>query len=599
MFLYANGAESMKIDLKMMKLKNFLSVGNNGITMDFRKGLYRVNGENHDTGTRNGVGKSAVVCDGLIFALFGKPMRKINLPDLPNTINGRKGLETEIHFTINGNDYIVERGIKPNYLRLTINGKIQDEDSAKRFTQKQIDAIIDSDYNTFTHMLVISNTYSKPFLDLTSAEKRVILEDILGVSIFGKMGELAKGKQTENKSDFAIAKKEYDITFASYEELKNTIRKLVEKSQVFEEQKKKDIAIIEGEITAVEEEISVCKSHLENDSDYAAKVDALKKHKARLDTKLQEVKVSVETKKGQILKNNQVLKQLVDSPVCSVCGTSTSDQHVEVHIELLKSEVSIATKEIENLMIEKKEVSSMIEKVVDKIDDIEKKIKLAIKNSERMKSLVDKLATLEVKMTKTKNEINNFKEMIDKEMLKKKKESTDELQKKLEEITKERNYLDFIRKLLSEDGVKSYIIRNLIGFWNMKVNEYLKKLNADFSIKFDETLDAVIKSRNRDELQYHSFSGGEKARIDVAILMSVLDLSKIQNSIDMNVMVVDELIDNAIDAVGREDVLKLFKQKTLAEGKSIYVISHADNLPLHLFDKEVNLIKKNGFTTFA
>jgi DNA repair exonuclease SbcCD ATPase subunit len=186
--------------------------------------------------------------------------------------------------------------------------------------------------------------------------------------------------------------------------------------------------------------------------------------------------------------------------------------------------------------------------------------------------------------------------MINKDELKKRKTEVTEIKNKLVELTNEKDYSEYIKQLLSDNGIKNYIIKKILTFWNKKVNFYLKELNSDFSILFDHNLDAIMKSRNKDPLPYHSFSGGEKARIDVAILCSVLDLSKLQNSMDLNLMVIDELLDSALDSGGREDVLRLLRQKTLEEGSSIYVISHATDLPTELFDKEITLFKKNGFT---
>jgi len=178
----------MKVIIKKLHLKNFFSFGNKWSTIPFEQGLYRVQGENLDNNTRNGAGKSVGYCDGLMFGLFGKPLRKINLPDIPNTINGKKGCEVKLELSIEGKEYMIYRGIAPGFLKLYENYTAGDEDkknndsetqdSAKKFTQKKIDDLIGSNYNTFSHLLVMSNSYSAPFLDLKSDKKREIIEKL-------------------------------------------------------------------------------------------------------------------------------------------------------------------------------------------------------------------------------------------------------------------------------------------------------------------------------------------------------------------------------------------------------------------------------------
>jgi DNA repair exonuclease SbcCD ATPase subunit len=194
------------------------------------------------------------------------------------------------------------------------------------------------------------------------------------------------------------------------------------------------------------------------------------------------------------------------------------------------------------------------------------------------------------------NESNTLNELIDVDKESNKLDEYTTISTQLKSLHYKFNNLSFMRKILSDDGIKNYIIKKVIKYWNMKVNSYLSEMNVNFSIQFDENLDSVLKSRNRNCYSYHNFSGGERSRIDVAILLSMLDLSRLQNNIDLNLMVIDELFDSAIDTNGREEILNLFKNKSVSENKSIYVISHSSDLPTELFDKEITIYKKNGFT---
>jgi DNA repair exonuclease SbcCD ATPase subunit len=597
----------MKVSIQKVSMKNFLSVGNKWLTIDFREGLYRVTGDNLDNNTKNGVGKSSVFIDSLMFGLFGKPVRKITLPDLPNTINGGKACEVKLLFSIEDKDYLIHRGIKPGFLKLyenynegdedTKKNKDEIEDSAKKFTQKRIDDLIASNFNTLSHLLIMSNTYTSPFLDLDTKKKREIIEDILGVSVFGCMAEKAKEESLSLKSELKVSEKEYELGKNSCVSMEENISKLKEKAEEFEDKKKSKLNKIKTRLKEINDETKEIEDKIEDETGINKNKDLLKKH---LETnKDKQDDLSNVEHENNALKNtsNNRLKQLKNKPTCPICNTETSSDHIKEHMSELESQVEVCVSQIKeandkrNLLIEKEE------QIIKKIDILDNKLEEAKNQVREIEDLKKEKSRIKEDVLSIKGEKNNFLELINEEELQEKKDEIDKLEIQLEDLGEQRKYYEYIRKLLSDDGIKNYIIKKVLKFWNTKVNFYLNELNAEFSIYFDELLNATIKSRNRDPLQYHSFSGGEKARIDVAILLSIIDISKIQNSIDLNVMVIDELLDGGLDDNGREDVLNLFKLMTQKQGKSIYVISHNSNLPLDLFDKEINLIKKNGYTS--
>jgi DNA repair exonuclease SbcCD ATPase subunit len=596
----------MKVSIEKVSMKNFLSVGNKWLSVDFRKGLYRVTGDNLDNHTRNGVGKSTVFIDSLMFGLFGKPVRKINLPDIPNTINSGKNCEVKLWLTIYDKRYMIYRGVSPSFLKLYENYKDGDEDvkhnkdevqdSAKKFTQKKIDELISSNFNTLSHLLIMSNTYTAPFLDLDSKKKREIIEDILGVSIFGSMANEAKNISLESKSDLKVKEKEYEINNSNIATMEDNIEKLKERSKVFEGNKKKKLDKIKVRLKDNKEKIDEVNAKIEDEHELTPKIETLKTHLGKLDVKSKEYSTEIISCRKIKKDNTKILSELKDKPTCPICNTETESSHIKEHVSSLQSEIEDAVERQKENETLSDNTSDKIDKIEDKIDALKGKIDESKRSIRLLEDLKEEKNRIKSEVTEIKSEKNDFLELINEDELKEKKLALTKLEKELEDISSERKYYEYIRKLLSDDGIKNYIIKKVLKFWNTKVNFYLKELNAEFSINFDEQLNAVIKSRNRDPLQYHSFSGGEKARIDVSILLSIIDISKIQNSIDLNVMVIDELLDGGLDDNGREDVLNLFKQMTYLD-KSIYVISHNSNLPLDLFDKEINLIKKNGFTS--
>jgi DNA repair exonuclease SbcCD ATPase subunit len=552
---------------------------------------------------------SSIFADSLMFGLFGKPLRKISLPDIPNTINNKKSCEVKLWFSLEDNHFMIYRGIAPGFLKLYENYSEGDEnkknnedekqDSSKKYTQKRIDELIGSNFNTLSHLLIMSNTYTSPFLDLDSKKKREIIEDILGVGIFGDMANSSKTKSLDLKSDLKVLEKEYELNLSNISTMEENVGKLKEKAEEFETVKKKKLDNIQTKLSDLENEETTLIEKINKETTLNEQVAEFSNHLAQttedLETNKEKLLLAKQTKKNNVDK----LKSLKDSPVCPLCNTLTSSEHIEEHLTKLKDETKEALDIINNsteqiTKINRKE--ELLNKKITKLKSEIQESKLSIKLLEQVD---EKKKDLNSEIQEIKKEKNNFIELINEDEIKEKKDQLEKLQSELNEQGKLRKHYEYIRKLLSDNGIKNYIIKKIIKFWNMKVNFYLKELNAEFSIEFDDSLDALIKSRKRDPLQYHSFSGGEKARIDVAILLSVIDISKLQNSIDINVMVIDELLDGGLDDNGREDVINLFKLMCQKQNKSIYVISHNVNLPLDLFNSEILLEKKNGFTSIV
>jgi DNA repair exonuclease SbcCD ATPase subunit len=291
------------------------------------------------------------------------------------------------------------------------------------------------------------------------------------------------------------------------------------------------------------------------------------------------------------------LSKLQDSPVCPLCNTETTSDHIEEHLTQMRVTIKVNTKTIG---VNKKTISSLVKKInmfSERQNELEGRIRESQEAESKISMYKERVNELDEQIGEIENKDENYEVFIDNEGIEKKEETIAKLEEELNEMSEEKDYYTFIKKILSEDGIKNYIVQSILPFWNTKVNTYLKEVNADFTIEFDNQLDAIIKSRGCDPLTYHSFSGGEKARIDFSILMSILDLSSLRSSLDLNITILDELLDGSgLSTNGKEDVLKLLKLKADTEKKSIYVISHHDTLSHDLFTEDIDLIKKEGFT---
>jgi DNA repair exonuclease SbcCD ATPase subunit len=546
---------------------------------------------------------SSIFVDGLMFGLFGKPVRKVNLESLVNK-NNQKFCEIKVDFNVENRRYLIHRGIKPSFLKLyedydesQTNPEI--EDSAKKFTQKRIDALLSANFNTFNHLLVMTSAYTTPFLELDSSKKRQVIEDLLGVSIFGEMSEKAKDLFLDHKNNLSVISKEYELTSSNLNTLIANNNSLQLKSNEFKINKKKKLDNIKSKLIAVIAEIEKTNNEIKDVTTSDSTISDLQEEKKLLLANLSENDVNTRFLKSKLSANLEIINNLKETPVCPLCKTSTDSDHISSHLANLKLENSSNIAEVKSLKLVKEETEHKLLTINSKLDQISSNQKLMLKLENKLENLTSEKNELKLRATEIKEETNNFEDLINLKDVTTKTLLLQDLDAKMKISVEEKLYNDYIRKMLSNEGVKNYIISKILIFWNKKVNFYLSKLNAEFSLSFDDKLEATIKSRNTDPLTYHSFSGGEKARIDVAILLSIIDVSKLQNSIDLNVMVVDEVLDGGLDDVGREEVVNLFKHMTTHDNKSIFIISHNMNLGSEVFDKEIILQKKHGFTSLV
>lgn len=586
----------MRIDIQKIKAKNFFSIGNGGIEFDYRTGLYRVTGNNKDSNGRNGAGKSVVLCETLAFGFYGKPIRKITKDEMLNSVNN-KACEVEIYFNKEGSNYVIKRGIKPNFLIIEKDGEVQGVNANMKTTQKEIERILGSDFQTFTHLLVMSNSYSTPFMDLDSSKKRSIIEDVLGISVLGKMSDIIKRDYVELRNNIKLQEKESEFLLKSYNELKEYHDELKLKSTKFEEVKKEKIDSLNENKDKLKINIEKINKVYIDEENINISISLIKEKKTKYMSDNKVLLSELSLNKKQLDKLNKKINDIKDNPICPICNTKTDSEHVKKHIVELNEQVDNCN----SLSLTNKSKinsnKSKIEKIDNKVDELNIKLKRMKDLSKKKKSIEEKLTLVEHKLTSILNEENTLNELIDLDKEENKLKDYNDNKDLLDNFSNKFKKLGFMKQVLSDDGIKNYIIRKVIKFWNMKVNKYLSEMNVNFNIIFDENLDSKLKSRGRDLFSYHNFSGGERSRIDVAILLSMLDLSRLQNNIDLNLMVIDELFDSAIDTNGREEILNLFKNKSIKENKSIYVISHSSDLPIDLFDKEITIHKKDGFTT--
>jgi DNA repair exonuclease SbcCD ATPase subunit len=590
----------MDIQFAEIEIKNFLSFGNNLQKLSYKPGLYLVQGYNkQDPASKNGAGKSTLMIDALMWGLFGKTVKKLVKKGIINSINNKE-CEVNVNFSIGNKNYRIERGMKPDYV------KFYDPDYPKypepiecskmALTQDKINQVLGAGSETYKNLLIMCANYVTSFLELKADQRRKILEDILGVTVIGEMNEKNSSVVKSLKKDVETSREHLLVLNNSIEALDEQHLLIKQKSEEFEKNKTDRLRRIKAKFEEKKSIYLDLGEQVKKSEEHKDKLDKLKETKTKYEKVVNEIQAKINHNTKEIPVIEKKMTRLKKNPTCMECGTPTDAEHIKNHIS--SEENKITNLETENAQLEKKSLglTEKLKVVTTKQNKLETLLHTGASAKLRMSSVKTEMQELKEESTEVKAEKNNFN--ID--------ESEDKITSMKEDYAKretihknneeDKEYHEYIKKILSDKGVKTYIIKKVLPFLNKKVNTYLSKLNLNVVVEFDSNLDEHIKSRNRDHFKYDNFSGGEKKRIDSSLLFTLHDLANIQNTINSNLLILDEILDSALDANGIADMLAILKDKAVKEGKSIYVISHRDNIDLELFDDVIAVHKDEDFT---
>ncbi len=588
----------MKIIFEKIKLKNFLSFGNNEVEFEYKTGIHAITGNQLPNNTiRNGVGKSSLLVDSIVFAIYGRTLRKLNKEEIVNTIN-EKDCVVECEFKIDNTQYKIERGVKPTYL------KIWEDDEEKQFdsmsnTQAWFMNKIKISFECFTNMIILNINHSKPFLEMDPKEKRPVLEDILQLSVYGKMNELAKKNHLTAKNDITHLESSYKNKYDNF--IKTRVRKesLDREISKFEESKNSKINELQKEIQIIQKEkdlLAEKTTGLDFTEQLKEQTLLLKTYVDGINENEKELRVLIK----EIERNVDVIGKLTCTPNCPLCTTPTDNPNVADFLKELqkKNNLLITKKEdlkksIEDLKGKESDTEDIILKINQNIDKLNRAL---IKIKEYSNSIKLKTEMLVHEQSRSMN----LEGVISNDDFSKLEIELKESEIKFDESQKSFKYNKFIRNVLGDDGVRKYITLKIIPFLNKTVNKYLSVLGSDYTIVFDSELNEKLIARNRDERPYSSFSGGEKRRIDLALLLALMDVSKTQNSIDTNILILDEVLDTSLDSEGAGSFIEHLKGsfRVAYPDKCIYIITHRkDAVGDDSFDSIIHLVKQHGFTS--
>lgn len=577
----------MNIVFKSLRLKNLLSYGNNLTELTFGAGLTLVT-------AKSGDGKSALLLDALSFVLFGKPYRKIKMAELINRIN-KKGLWVQVEFEIDGKNYILTRGIKPDVLEILIDGQESSLLSSKGLNQEEIDKILGCDYNLFKHVICLSINYNKPFLSLSIPEKRDIVESIFNIKIFAEMLIKIKKELSLKKIDHQINSSEENTLHSSLISLDNQIKSIKKSSQTFEDDKTSELKKLNQELSKLNtKKKSLQKTLTEKESELTPKTDKNKIDKLILDLKTKGIslKASIE----QIVKKKKFLKE---NDVCPVCNSDLDDEHRSKELNQLESEEESLNKEIDSVR-EKYNTAVAKENEISKANKNIESLEQEITNIKRydIKNLDDQIAKLmkdirKVEERKLDFDISSLKNEFDAQ-----KARYLLINGKVLDLSAEMKVLESTVSVLGDRGIKSFFFKKLIPILNLKINTFLDKFDLPVKITFNELMEEHIDSLSGQgrNISYNTFSEGEKKRIDIALMLSFIETTKTICNWDSNILIFDEIFDSAIDSAALDKIMDSIKEMTTDNTDlCCYVISHreADH---QNYTGRIVIEKKNGFS---
>lgn len=534
----------------------------------------------------NGAGKSTLL-DALCFSLFGKPFRKINKPQLVNSIN-EKGTKVEVCFSIGKDDYRVFRGIKPNVFELYKNNKLVDQDAATKDTQKYLEqSVLKLNFKSFTQVVILGSSTFVPFMQLPASHRREVVEDLLDINIFSSMNSLLKDRvraETSRSQDCMHMLKLAEEKVNAQTKLLNSLTE-VNENRVQELQ---DSYSSKAEkISSIEEELKTKKSSLETAE--ANAVDTAEQKQF-----LQKLRQEQSDRKSELKHISKELKFFKEHDTCPTCTQAIGAHFKTKTIKTKVDQGKTLATEIENFTTD---ISDAV-KVIEKME--EQSTALYEMRSE-CSSLEREVVRLEMENLKTQNDIIS---LSNKPNIAKEKDSLDVLTSEYNDVqndcAKVSQTLDeykIIHSLLKDSGIKSQIIKKYVPIFNKLINKYLQSMDFFVNFTLDEEFNEVIKSRFRDEFTYSSFSEGEKQKIDLALLFTWREIAKMKNSVSTNLLLLDEVFDSSLDASGTGELLMILRN--LSKDTNVFVISHKGEILVDKFLRTIKFEKVNDFSKMS
>ena len=566
------------INFSKVRYKNFLSTGPQFIEVDLQKSnTTLVVGE-------NGAGKSTML-DALCFGLFQRAFRNIKKDQLINSLNERDCV-VEVYFTVGQKSYKIVRGIKPNIFEIWCDGDMLNQDAAQRDYQKHLEQqILKLNFRSFTQVVILGNASFVPFMQLRARHRRQVVEEILDIEIFSKMNLMFREKA---KSQDEIIKQDdfqYSILDSKIEDKKAYIDDISNRGKDLADSKKVEIAKADTDIDNYNFKILDLRKEiagLQKEILDETKVNNMKSKLHSMEAKLENTcnKHKKDLKFFETYDDCPTCQQAIDAAFKATMIDKKKEKVAELDSALGQIDKEIKTNQmrldtINKTMVVIREKELLINRYETSIDQIEIQ-------KRKLENEVALLTDEKISTAEQTGELNELQEQLIQTDIKKKTDKEHKV------------YIDTARALMQDTGIKTKIIKQYLPIMNQYINKYLADMDFFVNFTLDEEFNETIKSRYRDEFNYHSFSEGEKLRIDLAILFTWREIAKLKNSTNTNLLILDEIFDSSLDSSGTDEFMRILH--TTMNKENVFVISHKGDTLLDKFPRVMKFEKYKNFT---
>ena len=557
--------------------RNFLSTGNTPIEINLRESPTTL------IIGKNGSGKSTIL-DALCFALFNKPYRIIKKDQMINTINNADSI-VEVYFSIGPKAYKVRRGIKPNIFEIYQDGELLNQNASGVDYQKYLETnILKLNYRSFCQVVILGSSSYEPFMKMRASYRRDVIEEILDIKVFASMNLLLRSKQQELTKDITTLRHSVDLIENKVNLQEQHYNELSKRDTDQIDVKQKDITKAQNDkrdymfrIESLNKEITQNQLQIADKTKVSAKMTQLQKLEAKIDQNLKTHK--------------KALKFFEENKNCPTCTQDIKEEFRQDKIDEERRAVvklQDGYKQLLSEITKQEEKISNFDKVSERIRNIETnvaKLNTSIdelkRYSDRLEDEIEKLRIEDTSGLNIKEEIVRLKQ----ELVKTKEDR--------DKVIDEKRYIDILRQIVDDSGARAQIIKKYLPVMNKLINQYLQSMDFFVSFHLDEEFKETVRSRHMDTFNYNNFSEGEKMRIDLSLLFTWRSIAKMKNSVNTNLLILDEIFDSSLDGQGTDDFFKIVKGLTK---ENIYIISHKGDI---MFDKFTNILKFEKYQNFT
>lgn len=557
-------------------------------TLPFREDLYDLQVAEVREFIVNGLrSHNSSMIEAIVYALFGKSFRQINKPLLVNSTNG-KGCYVRLEFSIGHDKYMIERGIKPNIFIIKKNGKVVDQEAGSNDYQSQFEnQVLKMNYRAFTQVIVLGSSTFVPFMELKAHERREVVETILDIAIFSEMNLVLKGRMSAWKESYTNVSRDIEALKQKIALQKDFLKKIKRNEEQERAAKREKMDKLKAQIRATNAQKQLLEADLR-----AEDKDAVHALLSKADQDRMELIRSVSMYEADIQNARKQISFFQQNNNCPVCQQGITHDHRD----LMLQNVAARIEETQRL---KEGVEEKVEEKTNSLGEIRARVAAIQQNLSQYEILKNTLNDLvaQARALDEEQKEQTFDIKAEEEKLEESITLLRARHQDLMDLNKKKEVYEIAHLLLKDNGIKKTIIKQYVPIINKLMNKYLQLLNFFVKFEIDEEFNESIKSKNREDFSYRSFSMGERARIDLALLFTWREIAKMKNSVSTNLLFFDEVFDSSLDGSGAEDLMTILG--SLGPGVNTFIISHRGD---HLSDKlrsHIHFEKANGFSRIA